>query len=428
VNDEGKNKEYKSTYTPEIKKEIVAFANSSGGELFIGIDDNGKVVGVDKPDFVLLQVTSTIRDSIKPDITIFCDAAVVQINEKSIIKVTVARGSKKPYYISEKGMKPTGVYVRQGSSSVPASEEMIRKMIKETDSETFEEGRSFSQSLTFEYAKKIFHERNIEFSEKYFLALKIKNADEEFTNLGLLISDQCPFTVKAASFSDNDDVQDRRVFAGSLLKQADEAFAYLELNNKIATIVEGLLRLDKKDYAETVLREALINALVHRDYAYSSSIAINIHETRIEFVSIGGIPGNLTVDEIKVRGVSLCRNERLAAIFYRLKLIEAYGWGLSNIFKAYGTSQVLPEIIATQNTFTLVIPNTKKIVHSSNEQEQKIIKFIKENKSITSAKAQELLCIKQARASVLLKDMQEKKLISTKKNGRSVRYELATFT
>jgi hypothetical protein len=107
------------------------------------------VSGVDNPDDTLLQITNTVRSAIKPDLSLFVDCKKEKISKATVIAVTVQRGTSCPYYLAGKGIRPEGVYVRQGASSVPASETAIFKMIKETDGEKYEEIRSLNQDLTF---------------------------------------------------------------------------------------------------------------------------------------------------------------------------------------------------------------------------------------------------------------------------------------
>ena len=97
--------------------------------------------------------------------------------------------------------------------------------------------------------------------------------------------------------------------------------------NKTEATFEGLTRKDERDYPTETIREALLNAVVHREYSFSGSTLINIYEDRIEFISLGGIISGLSLDSIML-GVSQSRNEKLANIFYRLHLIEAYGTGI----------------------------------------------------------------------------------------------------
>jgi len=167
------NIEFKREFTTELKKEVVAFTNTNEGIIYIGIDDFGNVIGIENADEVLNQVVLSIRNSIKPDITMYCKVKVEKIKNKDVIVIQVQRGALRPHYIAEKGLKPSGVYVRQGSSFVPASEESIRQMIKETDGDSYEKCCSLNQNLTFDYIKKIFKENNLLFglSQKKTLGL-----------------------------------------------------------------------------------------------------------------------------------------------------------------------------------------------------------------------------------------------------------------
>ena len=123
--------ELKSSVVADLCKEVIAFANTRGGTLYIGVEDNGTVIGVDSADRVTLQINNMVRDSIKPDITMFVHYETQVINDKQIIVVTVQEGTDRPYYLGSKGLKPSGVYVRNGTSTDPASDTVIRKMIKE---------------------------------------------------------------------------------------------------------------------------------------------------------------------------------------------------------------------------------------------------------------------------------------------------------
>ena len=128
---ESETVELKEIVVDDIKKEIIAFANSGGGCVYVGVDNNGNVVGISDPDNELLKITNMVRDSIKPDITMFLSYQIIEESGKSVIEIRVQRGTGRPYYLSKKGLRPEGVYVRQGTSSVPATDTAIRQMIKE---------------------------------------------------------------------------------------------------------------------------------------------------------------------------------------------------------------------------------------------------------------------------------------------------------
>ena len=167
----------KSVVVDDIKKEIISFANSTGGKLYIGVLDDGTVIGVDHPDEVALQVSNMIRDAIKPDLTMFLHYETLNIENKQVVVIDVQRGTNRPYYIAKKGIRPEGVYIRQDFSSAPASQSLIRQMIKETDGDYFENSRSIEQNLTFDTAKKHFAKKNLPLEEAQMKTLGILNYD-----------------------------------------------------------------------------------------------------------------------------------------------------------------------------------------------------------------------------------------------------------
>ena len=328
--------EFKSEIVGDICKEVVAFANTRGGEIWIGVADDGTVIGVSDPDEAMLRINNMVRDSIKPDVTMFVRYEIRALDNKQIVAVTVQKGTDRPYYLAAKGLKPAGVFVRNGTSTDPSTDTVIRRMIKETDGDRFEDMRSLEQELTFIAAEAEFQKREVAFGPAQRQTLGLISADGVYSNLGYLLSDQCPSMVKAATFSGLDKTvfQDRREFSGSLFRQMEELYAYLELRNQTKATFEGLYRTDTRDYPEEALREAMLNSIVHRDYSYSASTLVSVYADRIEFVSIGGLLEGVTIDDIML-GLSVCRNPKLAAVFYRLDLIEAYGTGMQKIMKAY---------------------------------------------------------------------------------------------
>ena len=164
---ENETTEFKEIVVEDIKKEVIAFANSGGGTLYIGIRDDGEIIGVEKTNEEMLKISNMIRDSIKPDVTMFVHYDTEEQDGKKIIVINVQRGTERPYYIAKKGLRPEGVYIRQGTSSVPATDTAIRHMIKETDGDSFEEMRSLEQNLTFQSVKKEFALRNLEFVQTW---------------------------------------------------------------------------------------------------------------------------------------------------------------------------------------------------------------------------------------------------------------------
>ena len=434
---ESERVEYKLQMVDDIYKEVIAFANTDGGVIYIGIDDNGNLIGIDNVDETYTRLTNGIRDAIAPDVTMFV-RYVLQDNK--VIRIEVGEGSYKPYYLKSKGMKSNGVYVRQGASSVQASPDQIRKMIKDSDGDVFEEMRTVVQELSFEEAERTFKRYKVDFSEEKYIALGLRNIDDDqYTNLAMILSDQCQHTIKIAVFGDEANItfKDAKEFGGSIFKQLDDSYAYLTLCNRIAATFKGLERVELPDYPEDALREALLNAIIHRDYSYSGSIIINVNDFGIEFISIGGLLPGLSADDIR-NGISQPRNRKLAEIFHRLRLIESYGTGIRKIYTLYKNCAVQPRIEVTNNTFKLVLPNmnasgsiTGHVPEKSEKapvvitpQMKMVIDYLTEYGEMTDEDLQELLNIKKTRAYLLARQMSENGLIDIIGRGTAKKYKL----
>lgn len=439
--------ELKAVVHDDIKKEVIAFANCGGGTIYVGVADDGVVLGVQDPDACALQISNMVRDAIKPDITMFVHYETLDLEGKAVVAVRVQRGTNRPYYLSRKGLRPEGVYVRQGYSSVPATDAAIRQMIKETDGDSFEDMRSIDQALTFESAAKEFVTRDIPFGRPQMQTLKVVSQDGLYTNLGLLLSEQCPHTIKAAVFEGTGQnvFKDRREFGGSLMRQLNDVYSYIDFHNQTHATFDGLLRIDTRDYPEVAIREALLNSIVHRDYSYRASALISMYADRIEFVSIGGLVAGLGLDDVMM-GVSACRNPHLADVFYRLQLIEAYGTGMRKIMGAYAGAATQPQITATGNAFKVVLPNMNADGSAINATESaasspqavdadvpagvgadagKVLSRLEEKQPIARKDVQELLGTSQSTAGRILRGLVDSGLIRQLGEGRTTCYVLA---
>lgn len=436
---ENKTTELKREYVDDIKNTVIAFANCDGGTLYIGVNDDGSVCGVDNVDDVMLRVTNAIRDAVRPDVTMFVECRNEVVDEIPVVCVTVQRGTARPYYLHSKGIRPEGVYVRQGASTVPATDAAILSMIKETSGDSYEAARSLNQQLTFEKATAFFRKRKVAFGKTQMRTLHLIGEDDTYTNLAFLLSDQCSHTLKLAVFEGSKKTvfKDRQELTGSLLEQLEEAFAYIERYNRTRAEFSGLDRVDLRDYPPEAVREALLNAIVHRDYAFSGSTLISIFEDRIEFVTIGGLVKGITLEDVKL-GVSVLRNQHLANIFYRLRLIEAYGTGILKINESYDEHTVKPVIETTNNAFKITLPNSNYQVENqgslstgkanSNTSGKKdariatILKLCQDQGSIVRTDVEKALGVSQATAILLLRGLVDDGVLVKKGKGRNLRY------
>lgn len=185
-------------------------------------------------------------------------------------------------------------------------------------SKCFEEIPSYTQHLTFDAAERTFKRngQNLDFQMKQ--TLKMTDSDGKYTNLGLLLSDQCKWLTMVAVFqgSEPDIMCNRREFSGSLLQQFNDSYVYLERYNPIQATFQKLLRIDTRDYSEMELWNALIELFAHRNYMFSANALIRVYSDRMEFAAIGE----------RMLSTSTCRNPNLKKVLYQLKFIEKMKW------------------------------------------------------------------------------------------------------
>jgi ATP-dependent DNA helicase RecG len=423
--------ERKREYNQKAQNTMLAFLNTDGGTLYIGISDDGTVYGVDgNIDELARSISNSFRDSVTPDPSGYFKVEHEIREGKNIIVVTVERGSSVPYCYASDGLVPKGVYVRVGSNTVTATHEHIRQMIKDNGTGQFLTELSVEQNLTFGYANKIFSEKEVKFGDEQKQSLGLIRTDGRYTNLALILSDQCPYTTKAAIFEGQTKAKfkDRKEFTGSIFKQIEEVHSYLHVFNRIRGTFEGVYRVDHPDYPDISIRESYINALIHRDYYIEGSVLVSMFDDRLEFMSVGGVMPGVTHDLMRL-GVSITRNEKLAQVFYRLNIIEAFGTGIPRIFGAYEKCSVQPEIPVIDGGFLIRIPNMNhalpmdtangKITNGSSEQ-QLMDTF--SGVSFSKADAAKVLGISPSGAYKLLQRMVESGLLVARKEGKQWTY------
>lgn len=353
---ESERVEFKQEFTGNISKTIIAFANSAGGTLYIGIDDFNNVVGVDNPDETMLKVSNLVRDAICPELMQFVIIDAIEAEGRQVVRVQVECGDRRPYYLASKGLVPAGVYTRLGPASVPMDRSSIRRIIREVDKDHFETRHAAVQKLTFREAKLAFERRNVSFDEGSFKTLGLYAEDGFYSNLALLISDQNPYAIRCAVFNDDAFTEfiSSREFTGSIFRQYDDALTFLEAANKLRSYFPGPYRIDVWDYPLAAVREGLVNSILHRDYDRESPTLIKMNRTRLDFISFGGLH-DITMEEA-LDGCSSTRNPRLQNLFHRLGIVEAFGTGLPGIFKLYEQENLEPKVVS-ENTFLLSLPN-----------------------------------------------------------------------
>ncbi len=425
---------FKGTLPDSTAKEIAAFANTAGGTMYIGIRDDGSVVGIDDPDDVMTRLSNTIRDSILPDVMPFVQIRCVEMEGKHVVQAAVSIGTERPYYLAREGLRPKGVYVRRGSSCIPVNEAGIREMIMETSGKSFEESRSLNQDLTFEAFRSEMTKRSLEFGQAQMKTMKLIGFDGLFTNLALLLSDQCPYTIKTAVFqgTDNAVFRERKEFSGSLLKQLKDVYHFLDFYNKTKARFNGLLREDTRDYPEDAVREALLNSIIHRDYLFSGSTIVNLFDDHMEFISLGGLIRGLSMEAIFM-GVSQSRNPNLAAVFYRLQLVESYGTGIQKIMRLYRGKVIQPSFRTAEGAFAVSLPNTnleesqsthRIAAENRSDEAETVVEFVRKRGAATRKDIETELHVGSTKAYKLLKRLCDAGILQTQGQGNQTAYTL----
>lgn len=425
-------------------KEIVAFANTEGGKLYLGIADDGSVIGIDNVESVMNRLTNLVHDTILPDLMPFIQVRPVNMDGKDVVVVDVSVGTERPYYLKKEGLRPSGVYVRRGSACFPLNEAGIRNMIVETSGKSYEESRSQIQDLTFNSLKAELNSRSMKFGAPQLKTLKMVGTDGLYNNLALLLSDQCMHTIKVAVFQGHDGsiFRSRRVFSGSLLKQLNEVYDYIDGHNETKATFSGLLRTDNRDYPDVAIREALLNCIIHRDYQIPGYSIINIYEDHMEFISLGGLVHNLTIDDIFL-GISDSRNPNLASVFLLLGLVEGYGTGIGKILDSYNGFHPAPWIQATPGAFKVTLYNENEnhdayygdyisengIKYGSNlipreSLSASIMEMVRQNGIITRKDIQDKFKVGSTKAFLCLKALCDEGKLRQSGSGRQTYYRL----
>ena len=411
----------------DVAKCVVAFANCSGGVLYIGVDPDGVAVGVDDAASLVVVVDDFIREAIRPDISPFFKTSVVKLDGKIVIQVDVESGTNRPYYLVDKGMTPEGVFLRKGAVSVPATNLAIRTMIRDMDGESFEARRSINQDLTFEVAKGVFTERKVMLGVYRMMTLGLMSSDRVYTNLALLLSDQCTHTIKILLFQDasQHSIVERHEFGGSLFKQLADVFNFLGLDADGSPKDDDGAQTVERDFPAAAVREALLNAVVHREYATNGTTLVKVFSDRMEVISPGGLISWIGLEDI-MSGFSDCRNFHLASVFSRLQFIEAHGSGIFKIFDAYRSYLAQPRFEVSPNVFKLILPKTGMVSISNEDlsQEEKVLKFVHERGSVNRKQAESILGISQTAAGIVLRRMVDNGDLARDGHSRNIRYFL----
>ena len=391
---ESKNAEFKEMLpknSEKYTKTVVAYANTQGGKIFIGVvDETREIVGVDKS--ILFQtmdsIANAVSDSCEPQIV--PEIEPYTIENKTIIVVTVSPESRRPYYLKSKG-KNNGTYIRVGATTRLASPEKIKELEMEGAKISWDELVCVGYKVTENAIKKLcrdMNNRRKEMQEGKASAEKLPTVTRtnlenwkvlKKTNDGylasnvfvLLTSDYFPFSkTQCAVFKgiDRSVFLDKREYIGPVYTQIEEAISFVLRNIRLGAKIEGLIRKEAYELPVDAIREIIVNAHCHRNLTEESCVQVAIYDDRLEVTSPGGLYNGLTFEEA-LQGHSKLRNRALSNVFSQIGLIEAWGTGIQrikNAAKEYGLP--VPELIEMPESFRVNLYRKELPVQSIDEE------------------------------------------------------------
>ena len=419
-----------------ILKTIVSFANDAGGDILIGIDNNCNVVGIEEDTLFLEErISNSVHDNISPIHSIYYK--VVNIEDKQIFNVKIFPGVQKPYYLQREGLE-NGVYIRIGSTNKKADASIISELRR--------------QNLNLSYDEKVYHQQSCKYLSKELIRnFANKYGDAERAPLDILIRDKY---VQKTNSSCYPTVGAVLLFSETLLPEFE--YASITLNRYEGTdranlestiqITHGLLKIvpivinelknilwmnikikkiereDQLEIPELSIREAVINAICHRDYSIiGSSTKIDIFNDRLEIISPGNLPVGITLDELG-QGASEIRNKLIAKAFRRFGYIEKLGTGISRMLSLCKKAGVPLPIFEEPGRYFKVTFFRRKDINI--EFENDIIKQIKKSKEMKAKELSNILNVHPNTILNYLRVMIDNGIIEKIDKGPNVRYRL----
>jgi len=330
--------EFKEKLTNELEKEIVAFLNyKEGGFVYIGIDKNSNVVGLKDADDVQLRIKDRLKNNILPSCMGLFDVVKEDSEGKRIIKIVVASGSEKPYYVKKNGMSERGCFIRIGSSSEPMQQRIIEDLFAKRTRNSIGRIISNRQDLTFAQLKIYYEAVDRTLNSNFLQNLELLTKDKELNYVAYLMADNNGNSIKLAKYDGLKRVhllENNEYGYCSLIKATKQVLDKIELENRTFAKITSKERIETRYWDAVALREAVINALVHNDYTGEVPPKFEIFDDRIEIISTGGLPNGLSKEDF-FQGFSIPRNKEIMRIYKDLDLVEQLGSGVPRILESY---------------------------------------------------------------------------------------------
>lgn len=338
---ENSRTEFKIKLVDDLEETVIAFLNKDGGNIYIGVDDNGKVVGLkNSMDLFQRKVKDKIISNIEPSVLGLFDLEVLTKEDKKYLKITVAKGYETPYHIKGMGMTPDSCFIRVGSSNEKMDEHLINKMFRERTKNSLKSIISPKQDLTFTDLKIYYAEKGFEIGDNFESQLDFFTKDGKYNYVAYLLADNNRVSIKVAKYvgDDVDEIEEYYEFGYcSLVKATYRVLEKFRTENKVYSKITYPERLEQPMYDCNAVREVIINAIVHNDWSNEYPPKFEFFSDRLEVSSFGGIQSEFTEEEF-FQGYSAPKNPELMRVFHDLELVEHLGTGIRRILKKYDKS------------------------------------------------------------------------------------------
>lgn len=448
---EGKTIEFKEIVpsAEKLSKTVVAFANMAGGKMIIGVTDAGKIIGIDDFDITVQmdRISNILHDTIHP--MIIPDIYTYTVEEKTLLVIEVYPSQLKPHFLKNIG-KADGTYIRVGATNKKADFEYIQELERQKLNISFDEDVASEQNEDFPINSlintlKLNLNRNIEEKDLINLKLlKIFGNKLRLTNAAFILQGQFEYVqIKCARFKGDkmDIFIDRKEYSGNIFEQLDNTMKFLLSNINLHGEVGGdfITRIDEYEIPPEALREAVVNAIIHRDYAMTGSdIKVAVFDSKIEIISPGFFPKGITIEDV-LGGRSEIRNRVIVRIFKDAKKIEQWGRGVQRIIElCLEKGLKRPEIIESGMFVKYIFyrkSDVKSYVKSDVKSDVKsedvsklsiyvlrVMDYLKNNREINISETMKLLNLSKSRANDVLRSMQNMNVILKDGFGRATKY------
>lgn len=417
---ETRNKELKREYTDSILKTVSAFANYDGGRIVIGIDEINKAV-VNVIDYVSLKlkIENKINDSITPRPRY--EIKVISIEKKNVLEMIVYPGVNKPYMY--KGV----AYQRSDTSTIPVDQTSLVELSLKGRNMSYDQLEIDEDDLQFTVLDKKLNEvrpvsnfnRDVLITlglftnNKYNIAAQLIADKNNNITLGV---DMVRFGHSISEFIDR-----RTIIGKSILLQYDSALEMFIRHYPEIEKIEGIKRIKKQPIPYEAYREAIANAIAHRNYSVSANIKIEMYDNRIEIVSPGGLPNGVTRENYLKDNLSIPRNTIISQVLYTLGVIERFGTGIRRINEAYFGYDQKPGFVIKDTFIKVILPNVLFNDADMNE-ETRVLNLLDIKVEITRQDVEILLKVNKTKAVALLNKLIADDLVKSVGTGRKVVY------